>query len=85
MSALLDALEAAVPGWHRDALCLEHPEVNFFPERGEDARPAKALCTGCLVAGECLGYALRHGIEEGVWGGRSGRERRQIRSAKRAA
>ena len=47
-------------GWRRDALCrepaTEHPE--FFPGRGESARTAKAACERCLVAAECLAYAL---------------------------
>ena len=25
----------ARPEWMADGLCLEHPEVNFFPERGD--------------------------------------------------
>lgn len=71
------------PDWHRDALCTEpaYAEVQFFPERGEDARPAKAVCDGCLVRAECLQTALDFGGEDGIWGGLSGRQRRQLRQS----
>lgn len=68
----------ARPSWHRDAACLEHPEVDFFPERGEDSKPAKAVCDGCLVRLECLNYAIVRRIH-GVWGGLSERERNELR------
>jgi hypothetical protein len=45
------------PDWHREALCQEHPEVEFVPERGESGRPAKALCQKCLSQSECLAWA----------------------------
>ena len=67
------------PAWQRDALCLEHPEVEFFIERGDSCAPAKAVCARCLVRTECLEYALANSIQHGVWGGLSGRERRGIR------
>lgn len=65
------------PDWHGDALCREHPDVSFFPERGEDPRAARAVCADCLVAADCLaaGMAERHGM----WGGTSERERRRLR------
>lgn len=59
------------PAWHADAACREHPGVNFFVEHGESPGPAKAICAGCLVAPECLAYALRHDEDHGVWRGTS--------------
>lgn len=59
--------------------CREHPDVNFFIDRGEDSRPAKAVCAGCLVRGECLDFALSGPERFGVWGGTSERERRRLR------
>ncbi|MTA13923.1 MAG: hypothetical protein F2534_15090 [Actinobacteria bacterium] len=56
------------PAWQRDALCREHPDVNFFPERGESPIPARAICARCTVRTECLQAAL-DGDELGVWGG----------------
>jgi hypothetical protein len=46
------------PHWHADALCLEHPDVNFFPDRGEDLTAAQSVCGRCSVADACLAYAL---------------------------
>ncbi len=67
------------PAWHRDALCLEHPEVSFFPARGEIAAPAKAVCARCLVAQECMAFALADPAMEGVWGVTTIMERRRLR------
>lgn len=75
---LFDLIANARPAWHADALCREHPEVNFFPTKGESANPARELCRRCLVATECraAGTSEVHGI----WGGltinqRKGRRR----------
>ncbi|MBV8980855.1 MAG: WhiB family transcriptional regulator [Acidimicrobiia bacterium] len=58
---------------------LEQCGVNFFPVRGEEARPAKAICARCLVKDQCLAYALDNGDKFGIWGGLSERERRRLR------
>lgn len=60
------------------------PEL-FFPDRGESLAPAKAICAECIVADECLEYALANGERFGVWGGTSERERRRIRRRRRDA
>ena len=65
--------------WMKDALCIEHMDVEFFPVRGQSSRPAKAVCSNCQVRFECLAYALEHEIVQGVWGGLNGRERRALR------
>lgn len=66
------------PAFHADALCRMTPSVNFFPERGESAEPAKAICAECPVIGACRAWALREGSHlVGVWGGLSARERRR--------
>ena len=67
------------PTWMARGACRDRPDVNFFPARGEDARPAMALCAECPVAEQCLAYAVREGLL-GVWGGTSERERRRMRS-----
>lgn len=78
--ALLDR-----PQWHRDAACREHPEVNFFPSRGEDGKAAKALCRACLARDACLEAALVDPLTDGIWGGLTPKERRAIRSQKQVA
>lgn len=78
---LLGALLASRPSWMRDALCAEHPEVSWFPERGEPAAPAKALCQQCLVKAECRSWAVDQGASlDGVWGATVPHQRRQMRS-----
>ena len=46
--------------WRNDAECVHHAgEVDFFPERGESVRAAKAICAECPVQSECLEYAMQ--------------------------
>jgi WhiB family transcriptional regulator, redox-sensing transcriptional regulator len=65
--------------WKRDALRLEHTEVEFFPGRGESCRPAQAICARCLVQRECRDFAVANGEKHGIWGGLGERERRRLR------
>jgi WhiB family redox-sensing transcriptional regulator len=65
--------------WMNNGACLEHPEVPWFPERGETAEAARAVCARCLVRAECLDYALRTDIRDGVWGGLSAGDRARLR------
>lgn len=71
------------PAWMARANCLGVDPDLFFPERGESTAPAKEVCMGCKVRDECLGYALAEGEHRGIWGGKSERERRRIRRARR--
>lgn len=66
--------------WTRHAACRGVDPDLFFPERGQDTEPAKAVCRTCPVIDECLDHALRNGEKRGVWGGTSERQRRQMRS-----
>lgn len=82
VSDLIAAVLANRPSWMRDAACAEHPEVSFFPERGDDVRPAKRVCAGCLVKAECRTWAIAQGPElAGVWAGTTTLQRRQMRAA----
>ncbi|MEO7557051.1 MAG: WhiB family transcriptional regulator [Acidimicrobiales bacterium] len=55
-----------------------HPRA-FFSLTAEGDRQACAICARCTVREECLAFALRHGLHDGVWGGLSERERRAVR------
>lgn len=68
------------PAWHADAACHEHPELSWFPERGESVVEPRAVCDGCLVRCECRSAGI-DGREQGLWGGLSERNRRQLRSS----
>lgn len=57
--------------WHRDAACREHPNVSWFPERGEPVDRQLQVCGRCLVRVECLEHALAEPERVGIWGGHS--------------
>lgn len=65
--------------WQGDALCAQTDPEAFFPEKGGSVREAKRVCASCEVCAECLGYALSHDIEFGVWGGLTERQRRKLK------
>lgn len=64
--------------WQDDAICNQVGPDPWFIERGESARPAKAICKSCPVRQQCLDYALTERITEGIWGGLTARERREL-------
>lgn len=70
--------------WRERAACLRVDPDLFFPigisgpalvQVGE----AKAVCGRCPVVEQCLGWAMRVGQVEGVWGGTTESERRAMR------
>lgn len=69
--------------WRRDAACRrEDPEL-FFPvgTRGpalQQIRQARAVCAGCPVRLDCLTFALVNGADDGIWGGLTEDERRDL-------
>lgn len=64
-----------------DAACVGVPVQVFFPARGGDSTVAKAICKTCPSRRACLDFALAHKIKQGIWGGKSERERRAMRRA----
>lgn len=54
------------------------PGINFFPERGDDTRPAKKVCRGCPGRDACLADALTDPERDGIWGGTSQKQREKI-------
>lgn len=65
--------------WMADAACASgvDPDI-FFPSDAKKIEPAQAVCRSCPVAAECLEYALRHRVDDGVWGGLDNLERRRL-------
>lgn len=62
------------------AACAQVDSELFFPSAGQDARVARRVCASCAVAAECLEYALAQDpVPDGVWGGFTEKERRQMR------
>jgi WhiB family redox-sensing transcriptional regulator len=72
------------PEWHRPAACAGVPAAIMYPTRGDHdgQRRALGLCGACPVTEICLEYALTNGEKLGIWGGKSERQRRLIRSAR---
>jgi WhiB family redox-sensing transcriptional regulator len=66
--------------WREAAACRGSNPATFFPERGDTAgvERAKAVCAECPVQLECLEENLFE--DDGIFGGLSGRQRRQMRS-----
>lgn len=65
--------------WMRQAACRGMAPERFFPERGDNTGPAKAICGECPVQRECGEFGLFE--KHGIWGGHSERERRRRRKA----
>lgn len=70
------------PRWQKDAACQDRDPELFFPlgietEGDLETMEAKAFCrNACDVRSECLKFALDNGIDDGVWGATTPRERR---------
>ena len=60
--------------WLDESACADEDPELFFPV-GEgptaqaQAREAKAVCRGCDVQLNCIDYAIRAKVSDGVWGG----------------
>jgi WhiB family redox-sensing transcriptional regulator len=66
------------PEWMSLAACKGEDTQVFFPRGGFGAKAAIKFCGKCPVANDCLEYAVDNEILNGVWGGKSERERMRI-------
>lgn len=71
--------------WRKRAACrpntlseITRDNDNFFLGRGGKATKARELCETCPVKRNCLAFALYYGEEEGIWGGLTPDERRDM-------
>jgi WhiB family redox-sensing transcriptional regulator len=63
----------ARPSWWDDAACRSEDPALFFPEGGDDSRPAKAICGTCPVLEQCRADAHSFGPSlVGIFAGQSG-------------
>lgn len=76
-------LFAPMDGFQHLAACKGSEPELFFPGRGESCEVARKICEGCEVRKECLDFALKNHIREGVWGGMSERQRKRLRENKK--
>jgi hypothetical protein len=63
---------------HPEAACKGADTALFYPDAGQSAAPAIAICRTCPAAAPCLAHALEH-RELGVWGGTTAKQRAQLR------
>ena len=66
-----------ITNWMPRAACKGTALDKLFA-KGKAQNRAKLICRGCPVRSECLAEALDNGIEFGVWGGMTERERRAL-------
>jgi WhiB family transcriptional regulator, redox-sensing transcriptional regulator len=62
--------------WMALAKCRDMDPSLFFPSDAGGERTAQRICAVCPVKIPCLEYSLDNRMDDGVWGGRSERERR---------
>lgn len=70
--------------WRQRAACKDEDPELFFPvsDIGPGARQtaqAKGVCARCPVRAECLAYALETGLDSGIFGGATERDRRRLK------
>jgi WhiB family transcriptional regulator, redox-sensing transcriptional regulator len=71
--------------WQLQAACRGMDSDVFYAsgdKRGQSLarheRAAKQVCAGCPVTAACLTWALRTGEPDGIWGGRTPKERAEL-------
>lgn len=71
--------------WRIKAACRGMNVDVFYPERGDfiAVNKAKAICATCPVSQACLEDVLQVNDDEGIRGGLSARQRRDMKSANR--
>ncbi len=62
--------------WAPAARCAGTKDILFAEVTGQ--RRASQICQGCPVWRECLAEALDGGMQWGVWGGLTERQRRKL-------
>lgn len=58
----------------------ENPDLFFPDDRGiytaKQLKTAKGICNSCTIKFQCLEFAVKDGITEGIWGGLTYNERK---------
>ena len=70
--------------WRAMAACKGIDSDIFFSNFTKDADAARAICAKCPVKPDCLEYAIANKETEGIWGGTSEIQRKNIVRARNA-
>lgn len=70
--------------WRTRSACRDEDPDLFFPVGTAgpallQTEQAKAVCRRCDVIDECFQWAVDGGVDDGVWGGMSEEERRDVK------
>lgn len=79
-----------ISDWRHRAACRDEDPELFFPvsDIGPGARQvaeAKAVCARCPVRAQCLDYAMTNRLTDGIFGGATEAERRELSRRTHAA
>ena len=69
------------PTWMAEGACLDHHPELWYSDRGDAANAAKQICASCPVKALCLQWAIETSEPDGIWGGRTFKERSNLRRA----
>lgn len=64
--------------WRSFAACRNADPRIFFPQSELFSNQAKLICSTCPVRQQCLAWAMGTAQRDGVWGGRTAKERRRM-------
>jgi WhiB family transcriptional regulator, redox-sensing transcriptional regulator len=73
--------------WRAQGACVSADPDLFFPisitrASGAQISWAKSYCARCEVCSQCLNWAMDHPDTQGIWGGLTDNERRNLRRAR---
>lgn len=71
--------------WRDSAACKGHADLFLAEDTDALWSEMKKICDRCPVRIPCLDFALSHNITDLMWGGLSGKTRKQIRRRSRAS
>lgn len=64
--------------WQDNAMCEKFPDLDFFNVQStSNVTKCKIVCSGCVVRTQCLDFAERNVLVDGIWGGTTPRERKE--------
>jgi WhiB family redox-sensing transcriptional regulator len=64
--------------WRAFAACRNADPSIFFPSSDLFSNRAKLICSTCPVKEQCLAWAVATSQRDGIWGGKTPKERRRI-------